>query len=82
MAYGQKYDWEQRHWASKDVLNALRNSALAAAQRAITIEPKLRSLLRMTWDPNDPSKLRGEENDLEAFYNDPDFKKILDPQTA
>ena len=79
MAYGQKYAWEQTHGATKDALASLRNSALAAAKRAIEAEAKLRSLLRTTWDPNDPAKLRGEENDLEVFFGDPDFKQILDP---
>jgi hypothetical protein len=79
MAYGQKYAWEQKRGASKDSLESLRKSALEAARRAIAFEPKLRQLLRTTWDPNDPTKLRGEENDLEVFYGDPEFKQILDP---
>jgi len=79
MAYGQKYDWEQKRGASKESLAALRNSALEAVQRAVTLRPELRQLLRTTWDPNDPTKLRGEENDLEVFFGDPDFKQILNP---
>ncbi len=82
MAYGQKYDWEQKRGASKESLAALRNSALEAVQRAVTLRPELRQLLRTTWDPNDPTKLRGEENDLEVFFGDPDFKQILNPSTA
>ena len=79
MAYGQKYDWEQQRGASKESLAALRNSAPEAVQRAVTLRPELRQLLRTTWDPNDPTKLRGEENDLEVFFGDPDFKQILNP---
>jgi len=82
MAYGQKYDWDQKHGAAKDALVLLRNSALAAVKRAVEAQPKLRTLLRTTWDPNDPSKLRGEENDLEVFFNDSDFKQILDSPTG
>ncbi len=82
MAYGQKYDWEQKRGATKESLASLRNSALAAAQRAVASEPKLRQLLRTVWDPNDPTKLAGEENDLEVFFSDPDFKKLLDPPPA
>jgi len=78
MAYGQKYDWEQKHGGTKDALASLRNSALAAVRRAVEAQPRLRSLLRTTWDPNDPSKLRGEENDLEVFFGDLDFKQILE----
>jgi hypothetical protein len=79
MAYGQKYYWEQKRGATKESLASLRNSALEAIRRAVGIQPQLRELLRTTWDPNDPTKLRGEENDLEVFFPDPDFKKILDP---
>jgi hypothetical protein len=81
MAYGQKYDWDQKHGATKDALASLRNSTLAAVKRAVDAQPTLRSLLRTTWDPNDPTKLRGEENDLEVFFGDPDFKQILDSPT-
>jgi hypothetical protein len=80
MAYGQKYDWEQKRGAPKDSLASLRTSALDAIKRAVTLQPELRQLLRTTWDPNDPTKLRGEENDLEVFFADSDFKKILNPQ--
>jgi len=79
MAYGQKYDWERKRGATKESLASLRNSALEAIRRAVTLQPQLRELLRTTWDPNDPTKLRGEENDLEVFYGDPEFKQILDP---
>jgi len=79
MAYGQKYDWDQKHGARQDALASLRRSALAAVTGAVHAQTSLRSLLRTTWDPNDPTKLRGEENDLEVFFADPDFKQILDP---
>lgn len=78
MAYGQKYAWEQKRGATKDALSSLRNSTLDLLRRAVTVQPQLRQLLRTVWDPNDPTKLRGEENDLEAFYGDPDFKQILE----
>jgi hypothetical protein len=79
MTYGQKYDWERRRGATKESLASLRNGALEAIRRALTLQPQLRQLLRTTWDPNDPTKLRGEENDLEVFFGDPEFKQILDP---
>jgi hypothetical protein len=78
MAYGQKYSWEQKRGTSKESLAAMRKSALEAIERSVKIEPKLRQLLRTTWDPNDPTKLSGEENDLEVFFNDSEFKQILD----
>ena len=82
MAYGQKYDWEQKRGATKESLASLRKSALESIQQALNLQPQLRQLLRTTWDPNDPTKLRGEENDLEVFFGDPDFKKLLDPSAT
>ena len=79
MAYGQKYAWEQNRGATKESLASLRDSTLESIKQAITREPKIRGLLRTTWDPNDPTKNRGEENDLEVFYNDPEFKQLLTP---
>jgi len=81
MAYGQKYDWERKRGATKESLASLRNGALEAIRKAVALQPQLRQLLRTTWDPNDPTKLRGEENDLEVFFGDPDFKQILDSPT-
>jgi hypothetical protein len=78
MAYGQKYDWDQKHGATKDALASLRKSALEVIRRAVEGQPQLRSLLRTVWDPNDPTKLHGEENDLEVFYGDTEFKQILE----
>jgi hypothetical protein len=51
--------------------------ALEAARRALTIVPKLKQLLRTTCDPNDPAKLRGEENDLEVFFEDAELRQIF-----
>lgn len=79
MAYGQKYSWERERKATKESLDSLRNSALEAAQEALKKEPKVLPLLRTVWDPNDPTKLYGEENDLEVFFNDPGFKQLLSP---
>ena len=76
-AYGQQYRWESDHENKQEVRDQARNDALAAAKEAIRLEPKMRSLLRMLWDPNDVTKVSAEENDLEAFYNDSEFKELL-----
>jgi hypothetical protein len=34
------------------------------------------SLLRLVWDPQDPTKVSSEENDVEVFYTDEDFKQL------
>jgi len=78
MAYGQKYDWEQKRDATKEALASLKKSALDAIKFAVSRQPQLRQLLHTVWDPNDPTKQRGEENDLEVFYSDDEFKKILE----
>jgi len=31
----------------------------------------------MMWDPNAPTKVSSEENDLEIFYKDKEFEDIL-----
>lgn len=76
-AYGQQYAWELSHNKRQDLLERSKNEALHAIQEALNLEPKMLSLLRMVWDPNDPTKVSAEENDLEVFYGDKDFKSIL-----
>jgi tetratricopeptide (TPR) repeat protein len=76
-AYGQQYAWEFDHDKRPAVLDASKKSAVEAIQNALKIEPKMKSLLRTMWDPNDPTKEPTEENDLEVFYADEDFKKLL-----
>jgi tetratricopeptide (TPR) repeat protein len=81
-AYGQQYrymrDNTAKLGATEDDLKAVRTRALEALKRALTLEPSLKSLARMVWDPNDPSKSPGsEDNDLEPFKDDPDFVTLL-----
>jgi hypothetical protein len=76
-AYGQQYAWELDHEKRPAVLDASKKSASEAIQNSLKIEPKMKSLLRTMWDPNDPTKEPSEENDLEVFYADEDFKKLL-----
>src|SRR5262249_26586519 len=76
-ALGQKYRWDSQHQAPQQSLDETRGSALAAAQRAISLEPQMKSVLRTMWNPNDPTKVRSQEDDLEVFFDDPEFKKLL-----
>jgi hypothetical protein len=76
-AYGQQYKWEQDHGKNKDVLDSARKNALDAIDRSLKLEPKMKSLLRSMWDPTDPTKERSQEDDLEVFYTDTDFQKLL-----
>jgi hypothetical protein len=76
-AYGQLYSWELTHEKRKEVLDGARKSALDAVQNALKLEPKIKPLLTALWDPNDATKEPTQENDLEVFYTDPDFAKLL-----
>jgi len=65
------------HGVAQEVLDESRKGALEAARTAIAIEPGMKDLLRMLWNPDDPTKDRSAEDDLEVFYEDPDFKSLL-----
>jgi hypothetical protein len=60
-------------------MKAARQGALDAIRRALQLEPRMISLFRLVWDPNDPTKVSSEENDLEVFYTDEEFKQIFAP---
>ena len=77
-ALGQKYKWDSEHDAPKEVQEETRRRALEAASRAIEIEPQMKVWLRTLWNPRDPTKVASEEDDLEVFFDDPDFRKLLD----
>lgn len=77
-ALGQKYRWESEHQAAQESLEEVRKGTLAAAQKAISLEPQMKATLRTMWNPNDPTKVRSQEDDLEVFFGDPEFKKLLD----
>jgi hypothetical protein len=76
-AYGQQYKWEFEHDKRQAVLDSVRSKALKAIQTAINLDSRTKPLLRALWDPNDPVKERSQEDDLEVFYDDPEFKKVL-----
>jgi hypothetical protein len=78
-AYGQQYRWENTHDRDPGVMKAVRQGALDAIRRALQLEPRMISLFRLVWDPNDPTKVSSEENDLEVFYPDEEFKQMLAP---
>jgi hypothetical protein len=76
-AYGQQYKWEHDHDKRQAVLDGARKNALDAVANALKLEPKMKGLLVSLWDPNDPTKERSQEDDLEVFFTDPDFQKLL-----
>ncbi len=52
------------------------NAFEAALAQVTPSTPKPQELLRLMWDPSSPIK-SPEDNDLEVFFNDPDFKALL-----
>ena len=75
-AYGQLYDWEKRNQNREAVLKDARDRALNAVRNTLQLDPSQKSILQLVWNPQF-SKLRDEENDLESFYEDPDFRALL-----
>jgi tetratricopeptide (TPR) repeat protein len=76
-AYGQQFKWEEDHEKRQTVLDSARKNALDAVTNSLNLEPKTKALLSLLWNPNDPVKERSQEDDLEVFYPDPDFQKLL-----
>ena len=73
--YGRKARWLRDHVGSEEEQKKARSDALNAIQNALKINPiwisKLKELMVSGGD-KDP-----EENDLEAFERDPEFRKVL-----
>lgn len=76
-AYGQQYKWELDHDKRKDVLDGAKKNALDAVSKALSLEPRMKTFLRPLWDPGDPTKESSQEDDLEVFFNEPEFQKLL-----
>jgi len=81
-AYGQKYAYDRdKLKAAEDVLKSDRDHALNAVRRALQLDSASKVTLQFLWNPKDESKMKDEslaiEDDLEDFFNDPDFKALL-----
>jgi hypothetical protein len=77
MGYGQQFRYELSRDTNPEQLNAIRADARDAVREAIRLEPAMRSLLRSVWDPNDPNKASRQEDDLEVFFGDDEFRSLL-----
>lgn len=75
-AYGQKHKWLQEHSGSAAELKQAHEAALKYAKAAISAgdrwRERLRQLLQKSYPGKDP-----EDNDLEVFEQDPDFRALL-----
>jgi tetratricopeptide (TPR) repeat protein len=77
-AYGQQYKAAQKAGKPVAELDEIKRKSLESIKRALQMEPNLKSLVRMVWDPNDVAKFPGsEDDDLEVFKDDSDFKALL-----
>jgi hypothetical protein len=75
-AYGQRYKWEKEHPpVSAEVHAQTRQKALAAARKAIELDPSERDLLRTLWE----GTIEGQD-DLKVFReeNDPEFAQLFE----
>jgi hypothetical protein len=79
-ANGQQYSFESETQKRQEVLASARTAALEATQEALRLEPEIKYLLQLIWDPSHPGKSE-DDNDLEVFYDDPDFKRLLGNET-
>jgi tetratricopeptide (TPR) repeat protein len=73
-AYGQQYSWERdESKQSPDALKVIRDRAVAAARRAIELDPQWKVTLRSLKNPTTSSG----ENDLAALKDDPELTALL-----
>ncbi|MEJ0038634.1 MAG: tetratricopeptide repeat protein [Gammaproteobacteria bacterium] len=78
-AQAQRYDWMS---TDSQLRPAVRAAALAAVKRVVALEPNpqaiVRNLLRQIFDPDRESSSQ-EENDLEVFKDDAEFRAVIYP---
>ncbi len=83
-AHGQAYRWALAHSSEnseeqKKLLDYHRDQAYAAANTALQLGDGWKPILQGMWDINHPTKKEGRkgEDDLEVFYADEAFKRLL-----
>jgi tetratricopeptide (TPR) repeat protein len=78
-AYGQKHADLKERGASADELGLARGRALYCVKQALGLDSTWLRTLRALWDPN--AIRPGDDDDLVTFYDDPEFRAILDPDS-
>ena len=77
-AFGQQYKDAKGAGKPDADLEMIKKKSLDSITKALQLEPNLKPLIRMVWDPNDVAKFPGsEDDDLEVFKDDPGFKALL-----
>ena len=75
-ANGQKFLHRQDEGAGDAALAPIREQALRAVSRALQVDPAVKPLLQMMFNPRHPVKSPGDD-DLEVFFGDPEFRALL-----
>lgn len=79
-AYGQQYSYLKDVGATdQKALDRVRDDALEAAQNAAELSPSAKRLLFSLWSPDRKNR---DDDDLEAFANDPKFQQFFADLTA
>ncbi|HEY0106503.1 MAG TPA: tetratricopeptide repeat protein, partial [Rhizomicrobium sp.] len=76
-AYAQEFGWlkkQQPNDAAK--IATAHDNAMAQIQRTLELDPTVRDQLHAFWKPADPNTM---DNDLAVFGDDPELKKLLEP---
>ncbi len=83
-AHGQSWRWEHEHSSAPEnekekILKQHRDAALDAVKQALELGESWKPILQVMWDKGHPIKASGKEqdDDLEVFFNDPEFQKLL-----
>lgn len=75
-AYGQQMAWLKQRKGPEEEMNDTRSKALTAAKEAIGLGPEWKETLRELLQHDYPKK-KAEENDLEVFENDAEFRQLV-----
>lgn len=76
-AMGRDYSERLAAGEPPDSLSSLRDGALHAVRQALVLNPSSFDTLRRLWDPAEG--VADGRGDLEAFFGDPDFERLLKP---
>jgi hypothetical protein len=78
-AYGQQFRYLTNNpgaQAPDQALADARAKALESVRNALRVDPNVKELLRLMWDPGSPIK-SPQDNDLEVFFADEEFRALL-----
>jgi len=87
-ANGQAYRWGKEHGDTDNArIKKYRDEALDAVSQTLKYDTDgWKKALQLAWDKYYPTKLGNgpdkDENDLEVFYDDDDFEKLLGPKSS